>query len=704
MDGSRGIVPGAPGRTSAPGRSTSTGKAASKSSGTVFAAIRPRLAILAFVAIGPLIALLILAGTENRADTLADAARQTEALARIASERQDDVIQEAMHLMTVLARVPEVRTFAPTCHELLRQIGEDHRRISVITAARPDGTVGCVNLAERVTFNLGDRAYMREALATRNHAVVSEIMIGKITRRPTVIMALPILAQSPDDPALGVMVASLDLSAFLSPNRGERPADMQSRVVDVRDGNVLATDAGGRQSGFSQINPGLVAAMTASPGGGLYTGLSSEGQQTIYGFAPLASTHQSLFVLMDRPLASVLAEANQRIFRDLGIGTIAVCLALLGTWLVGYRSLVAPVQRLAEFAGQIGRGRLDASPPRLPHAALELQVLGRAFADMANRLRDRGDELAAMQRTVQISEEHHRLLADNATDMITLVNVEMVRTYVSPACRELLGHEPEELVGQNASNMIHPADRHAMQMLLNAFVTSPALTERAQYRATHKDGRTLWLESSGRRLPNNQGFVVTTRDITDRRAMEERLEAANRLLRVQALQDPLTGIANRRRFDEMLGIEFRRAQRLAEPLSILMIDIDHFKSFNDTYGHPAGDACLRAVASKIQAQMRRSGDTLGRYGGEEFACVLPGAKQAGALKMAEQIRSAIEHMAIANSNSPRGLLTVSIGLVTIDSPDEHEGPAEYVEAADCALYQAKNAGRNTVRVGLAQQA
>lgn len=700
MDGSRGAAHGVPGQSGASGI---TEISIARPVRPLFAAIRPRLAILAFVATGPLIALLILAGIENRADILADATNQTEALARIASERQDDVIQEAMHLLTVLARVPAVRTFAPTCHELLRQIGEDHQRISVITAARPDGTVGCVNLAEQVNFTLGDRAYFREALAARNRAVVSEIIIGKITQRPTVILALPILAQPPATAALGVVVASLDLSAFLSPSRDERPADMQSLVVDVRDGNVLATDSGGRQTNLSRISPDLIAAIAENPGGGRYIGFDVRGRPTLYGFAPLRSTHQSLFIVMDWPTKSILAQANHRILRDLGLGALTIGLALLGMWLVGYRSIVVPIRRLAAFAAQIGHGRLDTSPPHLPHAALELQTLGLAFSDMARSLLERDEELATMQHAVQVSEEHHRLLADNATDMIMLINVDFVRTYVSPACRELLGYEPEKLVGHSATDMIHRADRHAIETLLQAFVDSPSTTERAQYRVIHKDGRTLWLESCGRRLPNNQGFVVTTRDITDRRAMEERLEAANRLLRVQALQDPLTGIANRRRFDEMLGIEFRRMQRFAEPLSILMIDIDFFKAFNDTYGHPAGDACLRAVALKIDAQMRRSGDMLGRYGGEEFACVLPGSDPAGALKIAEQIRVAIENMAIANSGSPRGMLTVSIGLVTIDTTHVNEGPAEYVEVADSALYEAKNAGRNTVRVGQPQR-
>ena len=668
-----------------------------------FSAIRPRLTLLIFVTTGPLIGLLVLAGVESRTDAVAGASRQAEQLAQIASERQDDVIQEALHMLTVLARVPEVRGFAENCHDLLRQIGEDHPRISVITAARPDGTVGCVNLADRVNFNLGDRGYIREALAVRGRAVVSEVVVGKITRRPTVILAIPMLDNDPAAPPLGVMVASLDLSAFLRPNRDERPADMQVRIVDARDGNVLATDAAGRQSGGQTLPVKAIAGINRNRPGGVFTAQNIEGKATIYSFAPLNSTHESLFVVMDRPVASVLAEANKRIRRDMLAGAGAIALAVLGSLLLGHRSLVAPVRRLVQFAGQIGRGQLSAPVPALPGAALELRTLADAFADMAHRLQDRGAELAQMQQAVAISEEHHRLLAENATDMITLISPQLIRMYVSPACREMLGREPEELLGRHGTSNIHPADLAAMAGLLDAFINSPNTTERAQYRAIHRDGRILWLESSGRRLPGNEGFVVTTRDVTERRAMEEKLEAANRLLRVQALQDPLTGIANRRRFDDMLGVEFRRAQRLAEPVSILMIDIDCFKSYNDTYGHPAGDACLRMVAATIEAQLRRSGDLLGRYGGEEFACVLPGADGAGALRVAEQVRAAIELMMIAHSASPRGFLTVSIGLVTIDPPREDDGPAEYVEAADTALYQAKHAGRNTVCVAQTQR-
>ena len=669
----------------------------------VFTAISPRLFMLICTATLPLVALLVMAGLHTRTDTMALAARQAVMTARLASERQDDVIQEARHLLTVLARVPDVRSFAPSCHALLRQIVTDHSRIPSLAAVHPDGTVGCHSMTPDVVLNLDDRSYIREALDGQGKLVVSAVLLGRITQRPTVVLALPMLGTPPASAAAGVVIASIDLGSFLG-TPDERPADVQAHIIDIRDGTVLATDPSGRQSGFRTLTNKTVAAIRATPGGGTFAGPDMGGEEMLYGFAPLASTHESLFVVMDRPLSTIVAEVHQRLRRDLALGLAAVFAALLAAWLLGNRSIAVPVQRLAAFAGQIGAGRLDTPAPALPGAVAELQSLRGAITDMADRLRKREAQVADMQKAVALSAKQHRLLAENGTDMITLLSPALIRMYVSPASLDLLGRVPEELLGQHASSMVHPADLPAISALLHSYSTGTQETERTQYRALHKNGRVLWLESCARRLSDNEGYVVTTRDVTERRTMEEQLEAANRHLRIQALQDPLTGIANRRRFDEMLGVEFRRAHRLAEPLSILMIDIDHFKAFNDTYGHPAGDACLRTVAARIDQQLRRPGDMLGRYGGEEFACILPGAEAVGALQLAESIRHAVVQLGITHAASPTGVLTVSIGLVTLDPPGGSDGPAMYMEAADGALYQAKHNGRNMVCVAQTQRA
>lgn len=221
---------------------------------------------------------------------------------------------------------------------------------------------------------------------------------------------------------------------------------------------------------------------------------------------------------------------------------------------------------------------------------------------------------------------------------------------------------------------------------------------RATYRAIRKDGSLIWLESIGRRLPGDAGYVVVSRDVSARMEMEHRLEEANRLLRGQAMQDPLTGLANRRHIDEALGIEFRRAQRLQLPLGILMLDIDCFKAFNDTYGHPAGDIGIRAVAGAIKAVLRRPTDLAGRYGGEEFAILLPNTDAAGVAVTGERIRQSVQELGLLHSRSPFGIVTASIGGAAIMPPVGAVGPAAFVEAADAALYAVKRSGRNGMRL------
>ncbi|HVA28804.1 MAG TPA: diguanylate cyclase [Candidatus Baltobacteraceae bacterium] len=160
-----------------------------------------------------------------------------------------------------------------------------------------------------------------------------------------------------------------------------------------------------------------------------------------------------------------------------------------------------------------------------------------------------------------------------------------------------------------------------------------------------------------------------------------------------AATDPLTGLANRRTFEETLEREMQRATRAASPLSLLVLDVDHFKEFNDLCGHAAGDAALRFVSERAATAMRRPGDLLCRYGGDEFITILPDTDEAAAMGVAKRMHAAIAEKQVANPGSPLGLLTTSIGVATLRST-EGRAPAELFEQADRALYCAKQRGRN----------
>lgn len=165
-------------------------------------------------------------------------------------------------------------------------------------------------------------------------------------------------------------------------------------------------------------------------------------------------------------------------------------------------------------------------------------------------------------------------------------------------------------------------------------------------------------------------------------------------LETLARRDPLTGLGNRRSFDESLGAAHRRARRQGLGLAVLMIDIDHFKRLNDTYGHPEGDRRLRAVAAILDGCLQRGDDLLARYGGEEFIAALPSSDTSHALDLGERLRAAVEHAALP---APHGHVTISVGVAWQAAGDERE-PDDLVDRADQTLYRAKHAGRNCVQL------
>jgi diguanylate cyclase (GGDEF)-like protein len=186
------------------------------------------------------------------------------------------------------------------------------------------------------------------------------------------------------------------------------------------------------------------------------------------------------------------------------------------------------------------------------------------------------------------------------------------------------------------------------------------------------------------------------------RANEHLASAIETLHRISTT-DPLTGVANRRNFDDALVLEWRRAARSRTPLSLIMIDIDAFKAYNDVYGHQAGDDCLRRVAESLQSHLHRAGDIVTRYGGEEFAVLIAGAERDRAGDLAELLRASVEAMRIEHRASPASdVVTISVGAGTM-IPDRDRDPAALLKSADEALYAAKAAGRNRVSVGVGAQ-
>ena len=313
-----------------------------------------------------------------------------------------------------------------------------------------------------------------------------------------------------------------------------------------------------------------------------------------------------------------------------------------------------------------------------------------------------GLRFAGQIRSRQKAERHYRLLADNSIDAIVSIGLDGRWRYVSPAFEALTGWSAAESSGQGWAHFAHPHDHNSLQQVLRKFREGTAdLT--TEYRYLCKNGKCLWVEARCSLVPAGDGedaqIVANIRNITDRKASDIRLAALNQRLAAQANTDQLTNLANRRRFDEALDQERQRSAREQTPLSLLLLDVDRFKLYNDRYGHQAGDRCLAAVAAALRACSRRPGDLVARYGGEEFAILLPGTPIEGAMQRAEAIRAAVEALGQEHEgNPPFGVVTASLGAATCyPSVDSRPLSADRIIAmSDEGLYAAKHAGRNRV--------
>ena len=296
----------------------------------------------------------------------------------------------------------------------------------------------------------------------------------------------------------------------------------------------------------------------------------------------------------------------------------------------------------------------------------------------------------------------YRLMVENVADVIIRADGTLRRVYVSPAAREMLGYEPKELLGGSGLALVHPDDCGRARATLNQLGPAHPLLSLV-FRMRRKDETYIWIEARYRHLPEDGGLLAVLRNITARKTAEgllweanERLADANRALQALADRDGLTGLAIRRFFDAQFAEEFRRAHLEKLPLALVLLDVDYFKLFNDHHGHLAGDDCLRRICGAVEKSLRRPGDIAARYGGEEIVVMLPATDEAGALFVAENIRQAVAVLNLPHPASPHGIVTVSAGINAMTPFSEDDKPSDLIAAADRALYEAKQAGRNRI--------
>ena len=322
-----------------------------------------------------------------------------------------------------------------------------------------------------------------------------------------------------------------------------------------------------------------------------------------------------------------------------------------------------------------------------------------AIGDITERKRN--------EDAVRESRELYLSILEASPDDITISDLEGRILMVSPAGKKMFGYAPDfdvSSTNMNIASFLMPEERVRAAQKIQSLLKGETIGHN-EYQGMRIDGTSFAIESNTGIIRGIDGkpskLVFVIRDITERKRAEaqiseliEQLEAEKKVAQLNAITDSLTGLMNRRHFDEYLKYELSRMRRSGKPISLIMLDVDHFKLYNDTYGHISGDECLKRIADALKSVVCRGQDILVRYGGEEFVVILPETDPLGADKVARNIMDSIIQLRIPHvASETLDFVTVSLGVATVLKADAIT-PEKLVKMADEALYRAKKEGRN----------
>ncbi len=649
--------------------------------------VRARLMGLIAVATLPLGGLIVYGLASGYAATLDLARASLARTADVAADGPAGLFDNARSMLDAARADPAVTVGGgDACRAAVRSLLAGNPQFLTMGVMDREGTITChTRIAERQAFS--DPSLAERALAPgAPETIVGNFMIGKVTGKPTVA----VVGALPRERG-GVAFVSLDLERLSVTAEGASDnGTLAVTMIQPSSGRMLThhppIDV---PFGTPLVASGLVEALRAHPDGGVVETAGPDGIERVYAFAPVPGG-AGMMIAIGEPRSAILDPLTRTAWTTSLIGGLVLAAALAAAWWAGWLMQIRPLERLTEFARRLDAREHDARIDMEAWQPPELRALARTLNATATRLEAarRADEAVAA------SESRFRLLAENTADLVTSIDATGARTFVSPASRDILGREPEELLGQHPRDVAHPEDRATVDAMMSSLRSGSAVSD-VRYRMAHRDGHYVWVEVSGRPLEGAAGMVMSVRDVTRRRTMESELERANQALAELAATDGLTGLLNRRGFDTALEREIARCRRERGELSLLLVDVDRFKAFNDRYGHLKGDECLRAVSSAIRGAIRRPGDTAARYGGEELAVILAGTGETGAADRARAIVEAVRALAVPHEGSECEVVTVSVGAATLG--DTTAGPAvaiDLIERADRALYAAKTSGRD----------
>lgn len=618
----------------------------------------------------------------------------------------DNLLSEKTNMLKAAAATEEIRSMDPKRQSaLLKRLASQDSDLRILIVTDNEGKPVCAS-DDKMDLNIdyNDREYYRQIMETGKTGV-STVLVGKYTGKAVVAVGEPIF----DDRhmIIGVLIASVKLEEIIQ-RMGE--------ITLAQGGYVFLTDRDGRillhpkkelmenREDASEVPP-VKKGMARETGWIKY---NFAGQEKLAGYSYIPQT--GWILVAQQPINEVMREV--RSLRNMGllVTVFVVCLAVyLGFRMANF--LTKPILKMAAAVDELAEGKLPAAVELSSRD--EVGKLGSAFNSMVSKLRRRESELRE-------SEQKYRSLAENITCGIYRKGAghDAIIEFANPALVQILGYASvEEFLKIPAKQHYRYAEDFTA---IIREVEQKGRVQNKEIMMQRQDKTVIWCALSVIKYYDESKkmywYDCVAEDITQRKLAEERLQQAyaemekiveertekltllNEKLRALSITDSLTEVANRRYFDEILSREWTRAKREKQFISLLIIDVDFFKLYNDTFGHVAGDSCLRQIAAALKEAAKRPYDLVARFGGEEFAVILTNTDEAGATQVADAVLRCVRQKAISHTRSTvSDFVTVSIGVSSI-IPMSGRAENNLILAADEALYAAKEAGRNRWKV------
>ena len=668
--------------------------------GRIFARLQTKLIILVLLSSLPAMGVIFAMNQYYRAEALLQEKKELAGQAERFAQYHQDMVERAENILRLLTHSQVLQDQKnPACEQFLADVLHDLGPVFAnLLVVAPNGMETCNAVAPGKFVNLADRDYFISAMATRKSAV-GKYIIGRTTKTPVIGLAYPFIR---DGQVVFLTATSLQLERINQLARQNMPSsDLQLTIIDPKGTVLLRTSPDSQEKwiGKSIADTALGQAMLSHSERASFVVPDLRGHDALFALTPLGPKDAPYaYLSLGMPLTALYEKYDRLLIVGVGAGVFALFFGLLVAGLGSRRFLLTRVEPLIRTVRALRQGHLGERAPNLG-AGGELDELAFSINQMATTLEHKEVETQESLSSLRESRERFELVLNASGLGYWDVDFKNDTVTYSESWAAMLGYSLEEIgSGMNAwTDLIHPDDLASTLALWQEHLSAgaPAASFESEFRMRTRDGAWRWILSRGRimaRTPEGEPLRAagTHLDITDRKQAAERLEFL-------AHHDPLTGLLNRYHFGERAQSAIALAQRTAQEIAVFLMDLDRFKTINDSLGHSVGDELLRMVSARLRSEFVDEAQTpilLARMGGDEFTLLAEGATDTRALEtIARRILSCFSQPFEIDQHVLSLSTSIGIARYPANAPDLDL----LLRQADAALYVSKREGRNGFR-------